>query len=575
MLTLNKMILVLIALLSLSIVRAATTNVSEFTDGTGANNNLTFTSSTKTFTKYVNIPINSTITNGIIDLIGFNTSAYDNPISIDKTPDEKSNDVSYYDQAGTTDNMTYGYDGNFTTFAYGKITAGNGRESVTLKFYENYTYDNSSDRIKISSKWYQYQQHSEWDFSLRIWCYKSDGTTNYIDGTFPTSTESNETLNVTVPLICKHTSKLQFLIQGSQSEREIYSTYAELKYFESQLEFQNQSYYYPSNLTIDVNGTEVFNHSDNLTGTNQTINFTTQLQTCVNSFGSCDFLFVSSTLGILNLQNLSITYNFSQSANLEIMSPSEISKTTGGGDYAVTLTLNNTGDYNATNCSFQTVSSGTPNLNDQLSYTMFDINNGTSKNVQLTFKDISQSAENDERLQFYCNGTIDGQLVYSGFIDVDIVYESLGGGGGYRSLDEGCNINLIKPRNKVILLYGKYEAKQKTSISLKNNATSSRSFRLSVHDINCKLEKNSYEIQGNSVSNIPILCIFPMEEDTGYIEISSGDCNTKVNVILQSNWIGEIIIYFSGGAGPGPQLFAWGILVALIFGGFYLLSLIK
>jgi hypothetical protein len=209
---------------------------------------------------------------------------------------------------------------------------------------------------------------------------------------------------------------------------------------------------YPSNVLLKVNGTVVFNHTGDMTGSNNSIDLNAGdvLTTCYQSTPTCNFRFSTDTFGILETKGLTVTYNNSNIAVVSFISPAQITQSTST-YFDTSILMENTGSYNATGCMFETVASGTPNYNSSLSYPSFDIPSGTNKSVILTVTGVVEDSEPDERLRFYCIGTADSQTVYSDYIDFDITYTppvDTGGGGG------GSTIVIDETNRSVIIDYG-------------------------------------------------------------------------------------------------------------------------
>lgn len=128
--------------------------------------------------------------------------------------------------------------------------------------------------------------------------------------------------------------------------------------------------------------------------------------------------------GYVIVDDILFTSNSSNNAVLNIISPVEISyNTEGTSNYTINITIENLGRWDANNCSMRTVSTGTPNLNDQLSYSVFSVLQNSNSSIELTILNIGQSAEPDERLNIFCtNATENNETMYSNYIDVDITY---------------------------------------------------------------------------------------------------------------------------------------------------------
>jgi len=308
---------------------------------------------------------------------------------------------------------------------------------------------------------------------------------------------------------------------------------------------------YPSNVLIKVNDTIVFNHMGNLTGINASININTGnvMENYVDNNATVPIHFLASNWGKLNIFDLFIKYNQTNIANLNFISPSQITKTSTGGDYTVEITMENTGDWNATNCSFRTVSSGTPNLNDDMTYSNFSVLTTAQTTVNLTFS-ISESAEPDEKLQFYCNGTDTGEIVYSDFIDVDITYSVPDSGGGGGKPPKRCNWIIWKPRNKVWIGEGWYESIAKTNIVIWNNESQSITFNFLTKDLkDCTFEQNNMVVEGNSFGYNIVMCPFPVEKTIGKVIIEGGGCDSSINTSLEVSVKGLLLSLFFGKMG--------------------------
>jgi len=301
---------------------------------------------------------------------------------------------------------------------------------------------------------------------------------------------------------------------------------------------------------IKVNETIVYSNVGNLTGTHKIDLNKSVIQNYVTSNATIPITFSADVFGAnFNIFDLFIKYNKTQSAKLTFVSPSEITKTSTGEDYTVEITMENTGDWNATNCLFQTVSSGTPNLNDDMTYSNFSILTTAQTTVNLTFS-ISESAEPDEKLQFYCKGTNDNQNVYSDFIDIDITYSVPDSGGGGGKPPKRCNWIIWKPRNKVWIGEGWYESIAKTNIVIWNNESQSITFNFLTKDLkDCTFEQNNMVVEGNSFGYNIVMCPFPVEKTIGKVIIEGGGCDSSINTSLEVSVKGLLLSLFFGKMG--------------------------
>lgn len=343
--------------------------------------------------------------------------------------------------------------------------------------------------------------------------------------------------------------------------------------------FYEESMWWDLNLSdpkIQINNSILFNRTANYSGINIINLNKTELQSYINNNATLPFDFLAYTWGQVEVLNVSIRYNRTYSALLNIYNPDQISTTQSSGDFTTYVSINNSGDYSASNCSFKTVSSGTPNYNTKLSYTSFFLENNTNKTVQLTISNINQNSESDEKLQLFCNGTDDSQNVYSDYIDLDITYNAGGGGGGGGGALLGeMGISVVIPSNQLINAIGKEGLQKRITFLLRNNKSFEQSVNFVVDGVDCIIEYNNLIIQGNSVAQNSILCTFPADTDTGIIEITSGAYSTRINVVLQSNLIGEIVTYLNGGEGTEAQIAAWMCVVVIISILTFILTRIK
>lgn len=331
---------------------------------------------------------------------------------------------------------------------------------------------------------------------------------------------------------------------------------------------------YPQNVSIWINNTRVFNEPGNLSGTNASIELnSTLINNTVSGNSRLPLNITGINFGVLNIFNITFTYNRTLNAILSFNSPAQITQSiSSGSSFTQLVNISNTGNYNATNISFETISqSATPNLNDSITDDCINITNSTSIVCNVTFSGITQSAEPDEKIRVRAIGTDNNDLIFSSGIDLDVTVttptQSVGGGGGGGGQPSKCEWRVYRPANRVINALG-YSGYKTAPISFQiyNNESQPVSFTYFVQGISCQIEKNTELIQGSSFGLNTIQCDYPIKEDTGQIIVLGGSCSQSIDVKLSSSELGLGLTYLSGGAGIIPALLLYGIgALALIF----------
>lgn len=167
---------------------------------------------------------------------------------------------------------------------------------------------------------------------------------------------------------------------------------------------------------------------------------------------------------------------------------------------------------------------------------------------------------------FRCVDTSSNEVINYSNHTMTVEINVVGGGGGGSYVDEVCDFSIVVPTNRKIELHGKEGLYAKTWFSIRNNASNSKSVSFRSVNINCDIESNPITIQGNSVSRNYVTCTFPPESQpqSGYIEMTDDSCNTKIDVVLISDFWGELLTYLNGSAGLGYQIVSWSVVLLVV-----------
>lgn len=334
-------------------------------------------------------------------------------------------------------------------------------------------------------------------------------------------------------------------------------------------------YDYPKNFYITMNGSTLYSQLGLITDEQHIQLNKSLMQSYLESNGTIPFYFHTDLMGILQVEQPYIDYNNTQIAILNIISPTQITATVNSGDNYIqrNISITNTGDYNATQFDFYTVSgNGTPNYNESLLYSCSDttIYQDSSILCNLTFISLTQNPEADERLRIKAIGTDINETVFSNAIDVDITViqpTTGGGGGGGGTSFNRCNWKIYRPANLVIKSYGfKGYKTPEITFQIYNNESNKVAFSYSTKGIVCDLKYTLQNIEGSSFGLNSVQCKYPERYDTGQIVVNGGGCTSAINVELVSNDLGYLIILFSGNAGLTEAMIAWLVLIFVVGG---------
>ena len=535
MLALNKLIWCLVFLLVLDHTLAITGNKTEYDDGS-SNQNITSNTS-----KYLTILQGVTISEANLTLTGLNVS-----------------------------NWTRVDDG--TTYLL--IAGGDDGGNPFINFYDNLystaahpTYKSFMDvRVNFSL---DYNNTIRLEAKIGAICTDDLSLKNY---TLPDDCKDN---TIQLKYYVNYNSKYTYIYCRNQSNWELIyqkeNDGCDNKYiFEDAMHFETNELY-ASNVIIKVNNTVVFNHTGNLTTVNDSVNInpSSVLQNCYVKSSQCKIDISADSFGKVELSDLSVAYNRSFTAILDIVAPVQIGGTvTSGTDVSATINISNIGDWNATNLSLETVSAaGTPNLNDSITHNCNDIENGTIESCTVIFNNVLLNPEPDERLRVKAVGSDDNQTIFSDSIDVDFSLGIAGGGGssGYQGFTK-CNWKVWRPTTKIFRVLGwRGYSSYPQKFQIYNNASASQSFSYSIEGLDCKFLKKENTIAGNSLGTNTFMCDFPTLEDNGKIRITGGGCDTTIDVVLKGDsMFGLFFIYLGGAAGGGIAFGLWFV----ILGGF-------
>jgi hypothetical protein len=532
-------------LLMIGLSRGLTANVTEFDDG-GSDFNIT-----SNYTGYITLPLNISVEVAELDITGLNSSDYQPIIE---------NGTSYYINGFgdfPASKPYYANDSDYDTFALRT-----GDAVFEVNYTNNINYIDMNWKIKDNL----YGDNTR-NLTVPIDCIKyNDTTVNFRILAYT---------NLNVYLYCQNSTGWELL------ETNTLGTSYKL-YEESIFSAIGKP---PSNINITVNGTNIFSQSGNLTGTNSSIDFTSELESCNNFQAVCPVVVTADSFGKLNINNLLVTYNKTNFAILTIDDPSEITGSIESGDSIIqNVNITNSGNYNATNISFLTVSvAGTPNYNSSISFECDNetIVNSSTVSCDVTFSNLILNPEPDEKLKICSIGTDTGDQICSNGIDVDVVVtqpESSGGGGGGSSASDW---KVLDPPNRVFNLLGwKGYTTGNKRFRVYNNESSTIYLNVNTIGLDCELGSKTMEIQGGSTGINTILCQFPEEYDEGKIVINGGGRTQSIDVVLQSKLIGLYWVYLQGNAYENvylaiiSALITWAFTLVLLIGGVLLLQVI-
>ncbi|MCD4759816.1 hypothetical protein K8R33_02930 [archaeon] len=536
----------LICIVLSSFTFAITSNTNEFDDG-GSLFNIT-----SNYTGYLTIPLNSSISEANVTISGFNVSILDDEVDdgggggtdisqcaiqpfianlsrISKIAIRLYNE----DLVERTENITITIRASLNGTALSNIT-----KEITWSTLRSWHDINIPDlTVNVFSTYYLFMECRACDWSDTKYGFLYDLNTDYDEGYmyFDGNQDCNSPSSV---------------FNGDYNFRIYYQSY-------------------PENVNISVNGTNVFSLPGNLTGINRSIDLSTALESCNEYESVCPVKFSAEKFGTLEISDLFVEYSQTNYAILDIIDPAEITASINSGQNVVQTNINitNTGNYNASSLSFVTVSTGgIPNYNSSISWVCSDntIINSSSILCNVTFSNLVQNPEPDEKLKIRSIGSDNNDVIFSPGIDVDITVTtsstgSSGSGSGYAGT---CNWKVYSPANRVISMLGWYGYKSpEKRFQIFNNESHKVSFNYRLEGLSCQLSKETQSIEGNSFAYNTITCDYPKEHDSGIIIIDGDGCSQQINVELNGDSVlGFVGIFLFGSAYPGFL----GLIVAFI-----------
>lgn len=343
--------------------------------------------------------------------------------------------------------------------------------------------------------------------------------------------------------------------------------------------------------TANVNNTIYFTLSGDLTNTSVvSINSTTNLTLDDMEFVTFNMSVNSScppgvyegnitwTSANSSAQTGNITINFtidSQTANIDITNATYSVAFTAGGSASRYFEINNTGNYNATNCNMSYGGSAGSVAFDQSSFT---VTNTTSVQVKATFSGSSAATDNSALISVSCIASA------LGGIDTDSVTGSIsiassgggGGGGGSTPAPETCGSFTVFPDTT---LSGSNTEGEIIAwwVSIYNgNVSQKYLFDFDEIEPYCEvIDPPTEETPINGLLQVRIECIAPEDETTGHLLITT-DTNCEYSLAIITN-SGDLLtelpnIVFDGITGSTiadatPIHWAWFIVVISIIVG--------
>jgi len=131
-----------------------------------------------------------------------------------------------------------------------------------------------------------------------------------------------------------------------------------------------------------------------------------------------------------------------------------------------------------------------------------------------------------------------------------------------------CNINLVRPTQKIVLSGAKGEVSSKIDFTVENSGPIKDSFIFSLSDglkQHCSLKTDRTDINGKSTFTNWIQCDFGTQYYEGLIEITSSakKCDSSLSVEVSSSFFGKAISWFNALLN-GEDILVFGVLVPSI-----------
>lgn len=442
-----------VSVVLVNVAMATDYTLSTFSDG-ATDSNVTFSNETLQVNKTLQIPINSTINEFRIDFTGYK---------------------DYYLGNYTETANSFVINENNITFNYSNV--GYSAEGLEWKvkwgLYSYTTYydlpaiceNRSSVQVRFGSST-DYSQYGY--YGAMLWCYNGTSYQVVANGNTGTSylpcigygySQGNATM-----YDANYSSMAWYCREGGywydyDSAGETHSR-SKFRLYEESMYWNFSSY--AGNLSIYVNNTLVYNNATDFNGSDLNIDLNaTTLELCNDFLTSCPVRFESNQTGILNYLDLFINYTKNNTANFFINE--SLWSTSLFSDEIISkyVQVNNTGDYNATNCTLELSSV----LNNYLTYSpKFNISTLAPVDLMLTITN-PPAAVYDEYLDVYCtNATSESGEVHTN-TDLRVQLVSVtrpadpgtsGGSSGTPDLPE-CNISVDPESVKVSTAFKNYK----------------------------------------------------------------------------------------------------------------------
>ena len=483
--------------------------------------NLTFSVGDENITRYLNIPEGSIITNASIDLNGFNTTIYQE-------------------------------DGNKTSFC------SNWDAPTSFLIDGDWSTERSCD---INKKCYIYQNYSKPVGVVRIntnWQFRVSG--NSIPPYFDT--------NVSISNTCWNYNSDEIILRvyhgigsGDNSTLSCYNgTWQTLyQYNYNRVKFYEEAIFwgtgFPENISIFVNNTLVY---QNLSVINSKINNIDLNATLLNDYiqntGFLELSFYSATVGILEYSNLLINYIVpSNTATLSFnASPSWADVLVAGDSSEISVIINNTGDYNASNCQVYFPGETGFSINNDF------VQENTSETIIINITPTSSISGN---LKLSCEGNINNSIIYTtNYIPTAIavsVYGASGGGGG-ELIDAPCEVFLYKPRKgSFIGFLGGFETVKCEEFWFYNNDTNKNPFVFKTNLDNCYFLKESIIAESGSLEKNDLCCEILKDRVEGNLIVKGPSCEQSYNVYVDTNQFAAFVNLLFGVGGVAVAIGLW------------------
>jgi len=203
----------------------------------------------------------------------------------------------------------------------------------------------------------------------------------------------------------------------------------------------------PTNLTIKINNTQIFNQTGDYTTSNQTSDFSSTLNTALNN-GSCDcstcvldgdnciipFIFHSDTAGILEVSDLDVTWSESTPPNLSISQPIGEKQST-----EISYSVNATDNHDLQTCKYwvtRGASLEVTNTSISCDNIMTGVFYVSSQNTNYTFHFFVED---------YSGNTNYSNSSFSTSLNAVIITPFPSGGGGSKIIDQTISQKIKAP----------------------------------------------------------------------------------------------------------------------------------